>query len=44
MAQEVFVRVFRHLRGFRTGQEFGAWVYRITVNAAHDYRSPRGAA
>jgi len=42
VAQEVFVRVFRHLRGFRAGQEFGAWVYRITVNASHDYRSRRG--
>ena len=42
VAQEVFVRVFRHLKGFRAGQEFGAWIYRITVNAAHDYRSRRG--
>jgi RNA polymerase sigma-70 factor (ECF subfamily) len=42
VAQEVFVRVFKHLRGFRAGQEFGAWVYRITVNASHDYRSRRG--
>ena len=42
VAQEVFVRVFRHLRGFRAGQEFGAWLYRITVNASHDYRSRRG--
>jgi RNA polymerase sigma-70 factor (ECF subfamily) len=41
VAQEVFVRVFRHLRGFRAGQEFGAWLYRVTVNAGHDYRSRR---
>jgi RNA polymerase sigma-70 factor (ECF subfamily) len=38
VAQEVFVRVFRHLGGFRRGRPFGAWVYRITVNAAHDWR------
>ena len=38
VAQEVFVRVFKHLRGFRTGQEFGAWLYRVAVNAAHDHR------
>ena len=38
VAQEVFLRVFRHLSGFRTGQPFGAWIYRVTVNAAHDHR------
>jgi RNA polymerase sigma-70 factor (ECF subfamily) len=38
VAQEVFVRVFRHLRGFRPGRSFTGWIYRITVNAAHDYR------
>jgi len=42
VAQEVFVRVFRHLKGFRAGREFGAWLYRVTVNAAHDFRSRRG--
>ena len=42
VAPEIFVRVFRHLRGFRAGQEFGAWLYRVTVNAAHDYRGQRG--
>jgi len=38
VAQEVFVRVFRHLGGFRRGKPFGAWVYRVTVNSAHDWR------
>jgi RNA polymerase sigma-70 factor (ECF subfamily) len=38
VAQEVFVRVFRHLRGFRHGNSFGGWLYRIAVNAAHDYK------
>lgn len=42
VAQEVFIRVFRHLRGFRAGNSFGAWLYRVTVNAAHDYRGRRG--
>jgi len=42
VAQEVFVRVFRHLKGFRAGREFGAWLYRVTVNSAHDFRSRRG--
>jgi RNA polymerase sigma-70 factor (ECF subfamily) len=38
VAQEVFLRVFRHFRSYRRGREFGAWIYRVTVNAAHDYR------
>jgi RNA polymerase sigma-70 factor (ECF subfamily) len=38
VAQEIFVRVFRHLDGFRPGQPFRGWVYRIAVNSAHDYR------
>ncbi len=42
VAQEIFVRIFRHLKGFRAGSEFGAWLYRLTVNAAHDYRSRAG--
>jgi RNA polymerase sigma-70 factor (ECF subfamily) len=42
VAQEIFVRVFKHLSGFRTGQEFGAWLYRVTVNAAHDHRGRAG--
>jgi len=42
VAQEVFIRVFRHLGGFRTGQDFNGWIYRVTVNASHDYRGRRG--
>ena len=42
VSQDVFVRVFRHLDTFRSGQEFGAWIYRVTVNASHDWRSRRG--
>lgn len=42
VAQDVFVRVFRHLNGFQRGRSFGAWVYRITMNAAHDYRARQG--
>lgn len=39
VAQEVFIRVFRHLSGYRRGKSFAGWVYRIAVNAAHDHRS-----
>lgn len=38
VGQEVFIRVFKHLGRFRKGNPFAAWVYRITINVAHDYR------
>jgi RNA polymerase sigma-70 factor (ECF subfamily) len=38
VAQEVFLRVFRHLRGYRVGHSFSAWIYRVAVNSTHDYR------
>jgi len=39
VAQEVFIKVFRHLRGFQRGRSFGGWLYRVSVNAANDYRA-----
>ena len=39
VAQEVFLRVFRHLPAYRKGRSFAAWAYKITVNAVHDWRS-----
>lgn len=42
VAQEVFVRVFRFLGGFKPGNPFAGWVYRIAVNAVHDYRGRVG--
>lgn len=41
LAQDVFVRVFRHLGGFRRGRKFESWLYRIAVNVAHDWRARR---
>ncbi len=38
VAQEVFIRVFRHLKGYQRGRSFAGWLYRVSVNAAHDYR------
>ncbi len=38
VAQEVFLRVFRHLDGFRRDRSFGGWIYRVTVNAARDFQ------
>jgi len=44
VAQEIFIRVFRHLGTFRRGRPFGGWLYRVTVNAAHDHRRVRERA
>ena len=38
VAQEVLVRVFRHLGTFKPGRSFRGWLYRITVNVVHDHR------
>jgi RNA polymerase sigma-70 factor (ECF subfamily) len=38
VAQEVFLRLFRVLRRFRSGGRFDAWLYRITLNLAIDAR------
>jgi RNA polymerase sigma-70 factor (ECF subfamily) len=35
-AQEVFLRVYRFLGGFREHEDFRAWLYRITVNVCRD--------
>lgn len=37
VAQEVFVRMFRSLRNFRTEQKFFTWLYRIIVNVCWDF-------
>ena len=42
VAQEIFIRVFRHLDGFKPGRPFGGWIYRVTVNASYDYRLRTG--
>ena len=35
-AQEVYVRVYRHLSRFRAGEDLHGWLYRITVNVCRD--------
>lgn len=37
-AQEVFVKAFRSLKGFRSGSAFSTWLYRIAVNACLSWR------
>ena len=39
--QDVYLRVFRYLSRFRAGEDFRAWLYRITVNVCHDFSRKR---
>ena len=43
LAQEVFVRVFKSLRGFRGQSSFKTWLYTVAVNVSrtHHYRRTR---
>jgi RNA polymerase sigma-70 factor (ECF subfamily) len=39
--QDVYLRAFRYLGRFRIGEDFRAWLYRITVNVCHDFARKR---
>ena len=43
-AQEVYLRAFKYLARFREGEDFGAWLYRITVNVCRDAAERRRRA
>jgi RNA polymerase sigma-70 factor (ECF subfamily) len=34
--QEIFIKVFRSIRGFRFGSSFYTWLYRIMINSCND--------
>ncbi len=38
VAQEVFIKVFRNVDSFRGQSSLKTWIYRITVNEAHNHR------
>jgi len=38
VVQEVFLKVFRNIRNFRGQSTLKTWIYRITVNEAHNTR------
>lgn len=44
VAQEVFIRVFRSLAGFRGDARFQTWLYRITLNAVRSHAAGRSGA
>jgi RNA polymerase sigma-70 factor (ECF subfamily) len=43
-AQEAFLRVYKYLKNFKPGEDFQAWLYRITVNVCHDLARKRKPA
>ena len=43
-SQEVYLRAFKYLARFREGEDFGAWLYRITVNVCRDAAERRRRA
>ncbi len=36
--QDTFVKVFRYIHRFRSGEVFFKWLYRIALNVIHDHR------
>lgn len=43
ISQDVFIKVFRSIGTFRKGSRLNSWLYRVTINACHDFyrRKPR---
>lgn len=40
-AQEVFLRIYKHLHKYDRRQDFSGWLYRIIVNVCHDQARKR---
>ena len=40
-AQEVFLRLYKHLPKYDARQEFSGWLYRIVINVCHDVARKR---
>jgi RNA polymerase sigma-70 factor (ECF subfamily) len=42
-AQEVFLRLYKHLHKYDPQQDFSGWLYRIVINVCHDIARKRGS-
>jgi len=42
LVQDAFIRIWKGLSGFKDQSNIGTWIYRISVNVAHDYFRSRG--
>jgi len=42
LVQDIFVRAYRSIAGFRGESSFRSWLYRISVNVVHNHRDSRG--
>ncbi len=42
-AQEVFLRLYKHLHKYDAQQDFSGWLYRIVINVCHDVARKRGS-
>jgi RNA polymerase sigma-70 factor (ECF subfamily) len=41
IAQEVCIKLGKSIRGFKRESQFSSWLYRIIINAVHDFQSVR---
>ncbi|MEA1886278.1 MAG: RNA polymerase sigma factor [Bacteroidota bacterium] len=41
LSQEVFIRVFKHIRKYKARAKFSTWLYRIALNVFYDYQKNR---
>ena len=41
IAQEVFLKIYHRLNGFKAEAKFSSWLYRVTVNSTYDFLRKR---
>jgi RNA polymerase sigma-70 factor (ECF subfamily) len=41
-AQEVFLRAYKYIAGYKLDQDFAGWLYTITINVCRDHLKKRG--
>jgi RNA polymerase sigma-70 factor (ECF subfamily) len=38
LSQEVFIKIYKHLKGFKATAKFSTWIYKISINVFYDYQ------